>query len=210
MGNRATVIFWNGETKPAKRSISPAVYLHWNGGPESIYAFLEELDRRDVRADQEYECARFTQVVSEFFTWSTERDLSDPIYSESAYGLSLGVVNGPKSDKPADLDKVMTDHGDNGVYLVNRTVPDGDPARMRRFLEYACHRDTGRRISEGSLQPAWEDMEFKFFELPADVVQAEREEALASDYIPDIREFYVKFVERAQPVSQPTEKGAVA
>ncbi len=39
MGNRATIIFTDG-----KKSFSPAVYLHWNGGPESVYAFLEELD----------------------------------------------------------------------------------------------------------------------------------------------------------------------
>jgi hypothetical protein len=101
MGNRATVIFTDG-----KNSFSPAVYLHWNGGPESVYAFLEELDRRRQRADQDYECARFIQLIGEFFN-------QDRINS-----LSLSVVNGPKSDGLSDLSKVDTDHGDNGVYLI--------------------------------------------------------------------------------------------
>ena len=61
MGNRATVIF------QAQDTISPAIYLHWNGGPESVYQFLDELDRRKVRGDADYEAARFVKIVGEFF-----------------------------------------------------------------------------------------------------------------------------------------------
>ncbi len=116
MGNRATIIFTDG-----KKSFSPAVYLHWSGGPESVYAFLAELDRRKVRADQEYECARFIQLVGEFFD-------QDKIGS-----LSLGVTNGPKSDDLEELARVPTDKGDNGIYLVNRT---NGPMTVRRFKEH--------------------------------------------------------------------------
>ena len=76
MGNRAIVIFSDKEEK----NILPAVYLHWNGGPESIYAFLDELDRRKVGDNRHYETARFIQIVGEFmdehninykgFTWT--------------------------------------------------------------------------------------------------------------------------------------------
>ena len=115
MGNRATVIFTDG-----KKSFSPAVYLHWNGGPESVYGFLEELNRRKARADQEYECARFIELVGDFF-------------DQDEFGsTSLGVTNGPKSDKPEDLAKVNTDHSDNGFYLVNRT---NNHMQVRRFIE---------------------------------------------------------------------------
>ena len=116
MGNRATVIFTDG-----KKSFSPAVYLHWNGGPESIYAFLAELDRRHVRADQDYECARFIQLIGEFFD------------QETISSTSLGVANGPKSAELKDLGKVYTDHGDNGIYLVNRTKTS---TTVRRFIEH--------------------------------------------------------------------------
>lgn len=197
MGNRATVIFWNGETKPAKRSISAAVYLHWNGGPESIYSFLEELDRRGVRADQDYECARFVQVVGEFFTWSTTRDLSDPIYRDSAYGLSLGVVNGPLSDEVKHLDKVYTDHGDNGFYLVNRSLTMGAPGYMRRFTEQAVFTNTGEPCGERFWDLERSEYEFRLIEWTPEQVIEEFGEAMQSNYIPDIREFFLDLEQRA-------------
>jgi len=113
MGNRATVIFTNGE------KISPAVYLHWSGGPETVYAFLGELDRRGVRADGEYDAARFVQLVGEYFDGR-----------EKFTGLSLGIVNGPSEISKGELAKVGTDHGDNGFYVVDRNL-----RTMRRFYE---------------------------------------------------------------------------
>jgi hypothetical protein len=157
MGNRATVIFTDG-----KKSFSPAIYLHWNGGPESIYGFLEELDRRGVRADQFYEAARFTQIVGEFFN-----------NGDSISGLSLGLSNGPHSDKTTDLDKVQSDHGDNGFYLVNRTKNAEFP--MRRFHE-KYSKDYVGHLTEDSRE----------------FVEAEKLEADKSDYRPQFREFYAK------------------
>ncbi len=106
MGNRAHVIF---EDKQSQH-FSPAIYLHWNGGPESIYAFLDELDRRGVRADQEYEAARFVQIVGEYF-------MPDQ--------LSLGVTSGPSSAE--DLGRWAGE--DNGLYLVCRA----EKRRVRRL-----------------------------------------------------------------------------
>lgn len=113
MGNRAYVIF---EDKHSQQ-FSPAIYLHWNGGPESVYAFLNELDRRGVRADQEYEAARFVQIVGEYFMPEQ---------------LSLGIVSGPSS--AADLGRWARE--DNGLYLVCRL----EQLRMRRLF---CHWKTG-------------------------------------------------------------------
>jgi hypothetical protein len=106
MGNRAYVIFEDKDSK----CFSPAIYLHWNGGPESIYAFLDEVDRREVRADQEYEAARFVQVVGDYF-------MPDQ--------LSVGVMSGPSS--AADLGRWAKE--ENGLYLVCRT----EPRRIRRL-----------------------------------------------------------------------------
>jgi hypothetical protein len=123
MGNRANVVFVAGQGK--NQTISPAVYLHWNGGPESVYAFLDELDVRGVRADGEYEAARFVQIVGEFF---------DEDYHST---LSLGILGGPKAITATALDKLPTDSGDNGFYIVRRD--DRDPAKriVRRFLNRA-------------------------------------------------------------------------
>jgi hypothetical protein len=112
MGNRAHVIFVSKDEK----EISPAVYLHWNGGPETVYPLLAELDRRDVRPDQDYEAARFIAIVAELFD------------QEYYTGLSLGVHNGPTKITPQALDRY--DHGDNGVYVVCRES-GGSVRRLR-------------------------------------------------------------------------------
>lgn len=136
MGNRGTVVFTDG-----KDSFSPAIYLHWNGGPESVLAFLDELDRRKIRADQDYEAARFIAIVAQFFD------------KDEVGGLSLGVTNGPASDSLEDLAKIWTDKGDNGVYLVDRTK---QPTVIRQFTEkYDVIDDKGVSTMSEVTHPAW-------------------------------------------------------
>lgn len=125
MGNRAMVVFTNKDNS----RFSPAVYLHWNGGPESVYPFLNELDRREVRADQEYEAARFVAIVSEFFDQNC--------YS----GLSLGVRNGPTSIHELG----MLNQGDNGVYLVCRGE---GKSKVRRFMMHYSPKANGQSHQE--------------------------------------------------------------
>jgi len=115
MGNRAIVVFEN----EASDILSPAAYLHWNGGPESIYPFLDELDRRKIRADQDYELSRFVQIVGEFFDVDT------------ISGLSLGVFNGPEAVTPEAMGPLVVTASDHGVYLVCR---GRKPRRVRRFV----------------------------------------------------------------------------
>ncbi len=117
MGNRGNVVFIDDESG-GTGGISPAVYLHWNGGPESVYAFLAEMDYRKIRHEAGYEAARFCQIVGEFF-------------DQDQYGtLSLGVNNGPTEITPEAIGKVWTDNGDNGFYVIERT-PIG--TKVRRF-----------------------------------------------------------------------------
>jgi hypothetical protein len=119
MGNKAYIIF----TDEKEKDISPAIYLHWNGGAESVYAFLAELDRRQVRGcSVDYEAARFCQIVGEFF------DGKDKLTS-----LSLGVMNGPKKITAKSL--APFDEWDNGVFIVSRKRDAlGKPfTSMKRF-----------------------------------------------------------------------------
>lgn len=157
MGNRANVIFTDG------KEFSPAIYLHWNGGPESIYAFLNEMDRRKIRTgDTMYESARFCHIVGDFFD------------QERITGLSLGLANGPKSDKPKDIAKIFTDPGDNGFYLVRRESNGNGKVKttMRRFM-YDYNNKTVKEMSEIE-------------------VAAERKEAMKSEYIPSMAETFAK------------------
>lgn len=156
MGNRANVIFTDG------KDYSPAIYLHRNGGPESIYAFLNEMDRRQIRTgDTMYESARFCHIVGDFMD------------QDRITGLSLGLANGPKSDKPQDIAEIFTDPGDNGFYLVRRSQSGkGVKTEVRRFLN------------------DWESKMVK--ELDAAAVEQERQTAMKSNYIPEIARTFLE------------------
>lgn len=88
MGNRAVI------TTKSKRI---GVYLHWNGGRDSIEAFLKYCELQGFRwpEDDCYGWARLCQVISNYF----------------GGGLSIGI------DEYTKLD---TDNGDNGVYIIEK------------------------------------------------------------------------------------------
>ena len=86
MGNRAVI---------TTRSKDIGVYLHWNGGRDSVEAFLKYCELKGYRPP-ELDCygwARLCQVIGNFFGGE----------------LSIGI------DKYDKLDK---DNGDNGVYII--------------------------------------------------------------------------------------------
>jgi len=86
MGNKAVI------TTKDKRI---GLYLHWNGGRDSVEAFLEYCKIKDYRAPSEdcYGWARLAQVVGNFFGGST----------------SVGIDA---------YDTLDTDNCDNGVYII--------------------------------------------------------------------------------------------
>ena len=109
MGNRAviTASTWIN----VKDSTDIGVYLHWNGGRDSVEAFLTYCKLQGFRSPDKdsYGYARLVQVIANYF---------------GAGGLSVGI------DKCCNLD---CDNWDNGVYvirdweIVNRKYFDGRP-----------------------------------------------------------------------------------
>ena len=89
MGNSAVVAF--GPNKPS----TVGIYVHWNGGPESVLAFMAAAKQLGVRdpLEDNYGIARIVQIIGNFFGGTT----------------SIGI------DLLKNLD---TDNGDNGVYVV--------------------------------------------------------------------------------------------
>lgn len=84
MGNRGII-------KPEDSDVG--IYLHWNGGRDSVEAFLKYCELKEYRGfgeDTEYARARLCQVIANFIGGK----------------LSVGVGTYNKS------------HGDNGVYIV--------------------------------------------------------------------------------------------
>ena len=86
MGNRAVIEFTDTPI---------AIYLHWNGGRNSVEAFLQVA--RDLRVrtnDPAYRMARLTQIIGNYFGGTTS--------------VGIGLAE--------ELDRA---NGDNGVYVVN-------------------------------------------------------------------------------------------
>lgn len=113
MGNRAVIA-------ASERSNAPAIYLHWNGGPESVLAFLaaaKELGFRCPTQDEPYGMAYLQALVAIFF------------------GDGLGTGIGP-------LEESDVDNGDNGLYILGpgwtvkarKHAPKGDAAKTYEEL----------------------------------------------------------------------------
>ena len=86
MGNRAVIT-----TKEKKIG----VYLHWNGGRDSVTAFLTYCKMKNYRTPESdnYGWARLCQVIGNFFGGD----------------CSIGID---------EYDVLDTDNGDNGVYII--------------------------------------------------------------------------------------------
>jgi hypothetical protein len=102
MGNRAVITL--------DKNISPdslGIYLHWNGGAESVMAFAQaahDLGALGRGSDDDYSFARLVQVVTNFFGGT----------------LSVGV---------AKLRNLDTDNHDNGLFVIG--VVDDKPTLLQ-------------------------------------------------------------------------------
>ena len=93
MGNRAVIAF----QKENWRTVQPdslGIYLHWNGGPDSVTAFLDAAKELGIRREDEYGAARLCQIIGNWFGGI----------------LSIGIGTCRTMD---------TDNGDNGTYVVD-------------------------------------------------------------------------------------------
>ncbi len=94
MGNRAVITASNSHTKGI------GIYLHWNGGIESVQAFLDVAKARGFRDpayDESYAMARLCGLIHEFF--GVDQDTS----------LGIGT-----------LEQLDCDNYDNGVFVIGK------------------------------------------------------------------------------------------
>ena len=109
MGNRAVITTKNKDI---------GVYLHWNGGYDSVSAFLKYCELRGFRCPENdnYGWARMCQVIANYF---------------GEDGLSIGIDRFECLEHSADYD--------NGVYvienwkIVGRKQFDGDEQMLHDF-----------------------------------------------------------------------------
>ena len=94
MGNRAVITASTSHTKGI------GIYLHWNGGIESVQAFLDVAKARGFRDpayDESYAMARLCGLIHEFF--GVDQDTS----------LGIGT-----------LEQLDCDNYDNGVFVIGK------------------------------------------------------------------------------------------
>lgn len=100
MGNRAVIAFRNDPN-------AVGIYLHWNGGRDSVQAFLDYAKEVGVRkGDESYAIARLCQIAGNALG--------------GTLSLGLGILS--------ELDCA---NGDNGVYIVD---PDTLDIKERLFF----------------------------------------------------------------------------
>ena len=94
MGNRAVIT--TSRSSNVEKSDDIGVYLHWNGGRDSVTAFLEYCKMKEFRCPEQdhYGWARLCQIISNYF---------------GGDGLSIGI------DTCKHID---CRNGDNGVYVI--------------------------------------------------------------------------------------------
>ena len=103
MGNRAII-----QTRESYENEGIGVYLHWNGGHDSVSAFLKYCELKGYRAPDtdSYGWARLCQVIGNYFGGS----------------LSLGIDN---------FSKDAGEWQDNGTYII-----EGWEIVDRKFYDY--------------------------------------------------------------------------
>ena len=129
MGNRAVI------TTEEKQI---GIYVHWNGGRESIETFLAYCDLKEYRPPETdcYGWARMCQVIANYF----------------GGGLSIGI------DKYNRLD---TDNWDNGVYIIKDWKIVGREFQKYKDEELKSFRELEERLIEfNESQPIEEQVSY--------------------------------------------------
>ena len=89
MGNRAVIGFISKDGVKDKNTVG--IYLHWNGGRDSVEGFLATAKQYGVRTNEDYGVARLIQIIANTLGGT----------------LSLGVDQ---------IKKLDCDNYDNGLY----------------------------------------------------------------------------------------------
>ncbi len=134
MGNRAVIAF---KDEYHTKENSPAIYLHWNGGRDSVEGFLAVAKKQYETANgPEYGCARLVTIICNFFT--------------AKDGLSVGVGTYGNLD---------VDNYDNGTYWINTAFeivereynhnPEQKNHDLQELIESICAAQPKLKTAEG-------------------------------------------------------------
>ena len=85
MGNRAIITFRGNE--------HIGIYLHWNGGQDSVDAFLKYCELKKYGHSNDYDIARLCQIIGNYFGGNLSLGLQyiDKLNEDAASGLDNGI-----------------------------------------------------------------------------------------------------------------------
>lgn len=128
MGNRAII-------KPEGKSTG--VYLHWNGGVDSVTAFLKYCELRGFRSFEDpYGLARFCQVVGNFFGGGLSIGIESNVSEEKDYAMDNGlyVVKGWKVIRHINKPSFRDDYDiDEMLKVIDERQPESE--QLGEFLD---------------------------------------------------------------------------
>lgn len=158
MGNRAVI---TTPTFDASTSTNLGIYLHWNGGRDSVEAFLAYCKLKGHRAPESdcYGWARLCQVIGNYFGGET----------------SIGI------DKCHKLD---CDNFDNGVYFIEKWEITGRQFQPRSEQTQYPLKEMLKEIN--ACQPEKEQLEEKIIDDYCSNLEAEKQQRIAGDDAPAV------------------------
>ena len=130
MGNRAVITIEGTHT---------GIYLHWNGGVESVLGFLKaakDLGVRDPKGDPSYCLARLTQIIGNFFGGSLSVGIGVPELMDSSDNGVFVIGQGFS----------IVDRVDNPGYSNARSADDLTPKQLEYMT--GVYDETMRRNAE--------------------------------------------------------------
>lgn len=157
MGNRAII-----QTRESYENEGIGVYLHWNGGYDSVSAFLKYCELKGYRAPDtdSYGWARLCQVIGNFFDG----------------GLSIGISN---------YSKDAGEWQDNGTYIIEGWKIVGRECWDDSYSEQNVHDMTTMLLAIDEAQPVKEQLGKDFIlaaEIPVSELKVGDEVWLHNDY----------------------------
>ena len=127
MGNRAVIAF--------KAEPKTGIYLHWNGGPESVLAFIDAAKQRGARGPEQCDYA-FAALASTIGLFIHAESM--PGFSANRELLSFGI--GP-------IETLDCDNYDNGLYWIDYdwTIASREYTSCKKFTVDDLNQDERNR-----------------------------------------------------------------
>ena len=141
MANSAAVVFVSSNSAGQFDAISPVVRLQWNGGADSVYAFLDAMNRyEDANLRVEHQAMNFARIAANYIgDWHTVSLFNAP--SGEITAKTLANINLDTNHGLYVVSKNSVMHFTNGAWLFPKDVNAEREAALK--LAYSTNESDG-------------------------------------------------------------------